>query len=154
MSTDLIVPLTGELVDLQGPTDTLAAHMHEVQRIESDLRAAKAVLRAELVSRMDKELARTFQAGEFFLECDAPGQTEYDANELDRVVARLVKEDKIGFAAAAQALKVVETVKPMKRGIDKLLAAPSLTDEDRAEVLACAHPKPGSRTLRVKRAGD
>ncbi len=154
MSTDLIVPLTGEAISLDAPTDALADAFHRIQKLEVELRMARAELRTELLSRMDKELARTHQAGDFYLECEAPNQTEYDPDLLDAVLDRLMAEDKVGPAAVAQALKPKTELRPMKRGIDKLLASPNLTDEDRAAVVACAHPRTRERRLTVKRADD
>lgn len=151
-TTDLVVPLTGQCVSLDDSTDVLADVHHQIAQFETELRMARATLRRELLERMDKELARKHKAGDFYLECDAPGQVEYDPEQLARVLVRLVTEDKIGREAAQLALKTEEVKKPLKRGIDKLLNAPALTEDDRAAIAGCAAPSRRERRLTVKKA--
>lgn len=154
MTATLVVPLTGQALSLDASTDVLAEGYREMQRWETEMRMVRAQVRDELLARMDKELARKHEVGDLFLECDAPNQIEYDADALSRVIVRLVTEDKISLAAAEQAVKTVEELKVAKRGVDKLIAAPALSDEDRAEIMACARPSSKPRRLTVKKAGD
>lgn len=154
MGTDLVVPLTGEAVSLDDTTDVLAERYRDAQRYETELRMFRAEVRGELLARMDKELLRKTQVGDFFLECEAPDQFEYDPDALSRILVRLVTEDKISRDAAAQAVKTVETLKVMKRGVDKLLSSPTITDEDREEILGCRRPLSRERRLTVKSVED
>lgn len=154
MGTDLVVPLTGEVIDLSGPTDTLAESYRQAQQAETKLRMFRAEVRGELLARMDKELLRKTQVGDFFLECEAPDQFEYDPDALSRILVRLVTEDKISRDAAAQAVKTVETLKVMKRGVDKLLSSPTITEQDKAEILGCRRPLQRERRLTIKSVED
>lgn len=150
-STDLIVPGTGELVSLDAPTDTLADAYDRVADLERQLRDARGALRGELLARMDRELVRKHQAGDFELECEAPDQRDYDPDELAPVLATLVADEKISQRAMDAALERAVSFKPRKRELAKLLASPQLTDADRAAVEACAHPRTRERRLTVRR---
>lgn len=153
-TTDLIVPGTGEVLSLDAPTNELGEAFREMQRWEVEFRVARARVRDELLKRMDHELMRSLELDGLFFECDAPGQVEYDPDALSVVLGGLVGGGKISTEAAKQACRTEEILKVSKRGVDKLLQAPALSDEDRAAIRACARPSSKPRRLQVKRAED
>lgn len=152
MSADLVVPATGELLDLDGPTDVLADAVARIASLETDLRDARSALRGELLRRMDTANVRSFDAGPYKLEAEAPNQSDYDAQDLAPVLAELVVNGKIAQEAMDAALERVVSHKPRKRELDRLLTSPTLSDEDRAAIQACAKPRTRERRLTVKAA--
>jgi len=150
MSTDLVIPIVGEVIDLDGPTDMLAEAYDRISQLERDLREARGEVRRVLLDRMDVENVRKHLAGDWQIECEAPGQFQYDVVALDAVLAGLVTAGKISDRARHAALEPVEVLKPRKREIDKLLKSELLDAEDHAAIRECERPLTRERRLTVK----
>ena len=145
----LLVPLTGEVVNLDAATDTLAACVTQLREIEADLYRARGQVNAELVRRLDHENLRTAEVGEYKITVDAPGALDWNTKELEKVLFDFVDHDNLSAEA-------VDRIMPMKRSVSvrelkKLL--PTLTDEQATRVDACATPSTRSRKVRIDTAG-
>lgn len=150
-TTDLMIPGTGELIPLDGPTDHLAEAFDAISDLERQLRDARGAIRAELLTRLDRENRRSAEVGDWKLEAEAPDQTDYDPDELAPILARLVGEEKISAEAMDKALERKVERLPRKRELSRLLGSALLTDDDRAAILGCAKPRTRERRLTVKR---
>ena len=144
---EVMVPVTGEVIDLASPTDTLAEASQRIRELETELARVRASIGMEIVKRMDHENLRSAEVGDFSLTVDAPGGVDWEAKKLEEALWWLVDHDQISGEA-------MDRVLPMKRSVGlrelkKLL--PSLSDEDRARVEACSAPSKKVRRVRVER---
>lgn len=146
----VVIPLTGQVIDLSTPTDQIADAIDRVKLIEADLRAAKRVLSDEVLRRMDHEGKWTVHAPGWKVVGQSPGGEEFDGDELARRLRKLVKAGRISQGAMTNAVarEIVWTAK--KAGINALR---KLGDDVRAEVDACASPTTKPRSLQVTPEG-
>jgi len=150
--THAVIRATGEVLDLSAPTGELAAVLDHMAAIEAELRTARELVRQELCGRLDRDnQRRTMTDDGWFLEVDAPGQTEWDTGRLAGVLEGLVSAGKLSAEAARAALEPVRVLKPRRRELAKLAGLPQLSDDDREALSRCEHPTGRQRRVTVKR---
>jgi hypothetical protein len=143
----VITPLTGEVVLLDSPTDTLADWLHRIRQAEADIRDAKRTVTLELLDRMDREARWTARIGGFEIKGDGPGAVDYDAERLRTELHLLVQAGEITETAMDEAVEIVQTYKAKARGINALR---KLGGRVAAAIDACAHPSTRDRRVTVK----
>jgi hypothetical protein len=114
-------PLSGELVPLDSPTDTLGRYLADVREFEQGLRSAKRQVSDELLARMDADACYTAHLGDVTVEGDGPGRVEYDAEGLWHALRPFVDAGTITEAALDRAVERVWTFKSKAAGIKALL---------------------------------
>jgi hypothetical protein len=128
-------PDTGEMHYLaDAPTALLARVLGLVQaEIDANLEYlydAKRVLGREAIDRMDKQGNWTMQYPGVRIVAPSPtaGTEEWDAEELDRILAELVEEGVLEREAMLRAVQPQVTLKVDKRGVTQLLKIPAVRD--------------------------
>lgn len=146
----VIIPLTGEAVDLAAATtDDLADAIDRVRDLESQLRAAKRMLADEAIARMDNdELKWTIAGRDWQISAPSPGRVEWDAEAVAAVLARLVVNGDLPREAAERAVVAVPKVKVA--GLNALLKKPEIA----RELEGCAKPSEAPRNVSIKRLGS
>lgn len=120
-SIQLVNPSTGELVELDGPTESLAEFLADMREHESLCREAKKLVTREVVNRMDKGAAWTLHVAGLKLTSTSPQPTEeFDGPGLHEALDVLVREGVISPEALDAAVETVVTYKPRKAGINAL----------------------------------
>ena len=141
----IIMPGTGELVELTAPTNTLAQHLSAFRDLDTESRRAKNLIQEELIRRLDHEGKASFTAGEWKLSATAPGATEYDGDLAYAVLMRAVERGILSETAAEDTCPPVVKRKAQKRELDRI--AKLLPDDLRADLEAAAKPKARRVTL-------
>lgn len=144
---DLIVPATGEVVNLSAPTDILAEAAAQMRELETELARVRAVVNDELTRRLDHENLRSVEIGDWAISVDAPGGVDWDTDALMEELTRLVELDVISEDA-------MERVVPIKRRValrelKKLL--PAIDSDYREDLEACSTPSTRVRRVKVER---
>jgi hypothetical protein len=148
---EVLIPYTGETVDLASSPDKLAAVLYEIRDLESRLREAKGELTEELLKRMDANARWSDRFGEFQVTGKSPEPTtEYDGERLFDALRALHDQGHISLEAAEAALEKETTYKPRKRGINALLKLGGEVAEAIKDCEVEAEPK--RRYLKVERA--
>lgn len=153
MSTDLqprvesvLNPTTGEILDLDSPSDELGRWLLEAREWERRLREAKNAVVEELHRRMDAEASWTIHTPDFDLRGESPDRVEYDPERLRSTLAGLAKAGAISEGAAEAALKEEVTYKPRCQGINALL---KLGGEVAEQVELCRIPVERARRVSI-----
>jgi hypothetical protein len=144
MSRELVVPVVGEVLDLDAPSDRLAEATWRMRELESELARVRKAVAVELVRRMDQENLRSVEVAGYSITVDAPGGLDWDAQGLDQVLAELVDREVITAGARERVVPMKPSV--VQRELKKLLA--TLPEPERELVEGCASPT--RRTRRVK----
>lgn len=126
-SREIVNPATGELVNLDGPTDVLAGQLADIRELEAHLREVKRAFTAEVVARMDKAVERgeskgwTVRVGPWTLKAPSPAPTvEYDVEALRHALDLLAEVDAIGDEAVDSALIPTITYKVNRTALNAL----------------------------------
>lgn len=143
---ELLVPLTGELIKLDSPTDEIARITQQIREMEQELYRARNQLNEELVRRLDHENLRKAEVGAFIISVDAPNAVDWDVRQLEMVLHGFVDHDELSADA-------VDRILPSKRSVSirelkKLIG--TLDDELGAKVEACATPSHKLRRVRIE----
>jgi hypothetical protein len=146
---EVLIPYTGETVDLASSPDKLAAVLYEIRNLESRLREAKGELTEELLGRMDANARWTERFGEYHVTGKSPEPTiEYDGERLFDALRTLHDQGLITYEAAEAAIKTKHEAQ--RRGVNALLKLGGKVAE---EVRACEkEPEPKRRYLKVDKA--
>ncbi len=149
-NTDLVViPTTGEALELNAPDDVLAAYIDQIKDLEAQLREVRNRIGDELIGRMDQQASWTLHAGKFKVTAPSPElKEEWDVDALRSLLELLVEEGVVGEPAAKKAIKTEVTYKPVAAGIKalrKVLPGPALQAVDSCRTLV-----PPRRTVRVE----
>ena len=146
-ASSVVIPLTGEVVDLASAgTDDLADAIDRIRDLESQLRAAKRQLADEAITRMDRHVCWTLAGKDWKLSAPSPGRVEWDAEKVAATLARMVVDGRVPREAAELAVVVEPKVKAA--GLNTLLKRPDLKDE----LEACGHVSDAPRNVKVSRA--
>lgn len=117
-----VMPVTGEVLDLAGPTDELVDWRVRTVEIRRQLEALASDLDMELARRIDFESAgRTARVGDYQIEVQAPTTTEWDVPRLGIALEALVADARISPAVAEKAFRVTVTRAPAAAHLKKLL---------------------------------
>lgn len=142
-------PLTGELVDFNGPTDQLALALDAIKEQKSQLDSFASDLRKEVLQRMDHEATYTYRGGGLKLSGDGPRAPDYDGERLYSELRPLVARDVIGADAMRKAVETDVVYKPLKRGITALAKLPIPEVQAALKAAEVQNDKP--RSVRVSR---
>lgn len=142
---ELIVPLTGELIKLDAPTNDLASMARQIREMEQDLYRARAQINDEMVRRLDHENLRKAEVGEFILTVDAPNAVDWDVKQLEIVLHGFVDHSELSAEA-------VDRILPLKRSVSlrelkKLIG--TLDDDLGAKIEACSSPSRKTRRVKI-----
>lgn len=149
MTSVVVIPGTGEVTALDAPTETLAEVRDRISRIEQNLRTAKDLLDHELCVRADQHNTRKLVTDGYLVEVAAPKTMEWSGNALAPVLERMVEQEVLSAEAARSALEPELTLKPRARELTRLLASPTVSDEDRQALEDCRTASTRKRSVRV-----
>lgn len=146
--SDLLAnPITGEVVEIDGPTHTLAEWLRDVREFESRMRELKGVVTDEITTRLDR--ANTGTLREDGWEIKAPRKdtkTEWDVEQLEYELTTLVTRGVLTEEAAREALTPSRELKPQAVKLKALSEREDIGDR----ISACSHQVPQARTVSVK----
>ena len=147
MSGELVIPGTGEVLDLEGmATDDLAARMDEVRELRARLADADRAMSDELLARMDRRSEWTATVGDWRVEGSSPETLiDYDVDALRDALQALVVAGLIDPEAASAAVRTTVTHRPAKSRINRLVKLGG----DVAERISATRTT-GTRPRRVK----
>lgn len=142
---ELVLPVLGEVLPLDAPTDRLAEATWRMRELETELARVRRIVGQELIQRMDKDNLRKAEVGGYSVSVDAPGGLEWDAAALDRTLEQLVE----GGVISEFARRSIVVMKPSvsQKELKKLLA--TLDSPDKELVEACSSPSRRSRRVKV-----
>lgn len=144
-----LVPVTGEILPLDAPTDVLVDAMFRIRDLEQQLAAARRDLGIEVTARADKENIRSYEVDGFRVTVSKPG-VDWDLEMLDEVLGELVDAGVLSQRAVDGLFKVER--KLQARPLSNLLGG--LSEEDAARVRACSEQSRRVRSVKVEdRAG-
>src|SRR6187431_186869 len=98
MSADLVVllPVTGQELDLTQPNETLALLFDQIRDLEQQAKVCRDAISEELIRRMDRNASWTVRGGGFKVSAPSPApKVEYDVETLNRAFAILAAENVI-----------------------------------------------------------
>lgn len=140
-----IVPVTGELLPLDAPNETLINALYEMRDLESQLQAVRRDVGLELTRRMDADNLRQVDVNGFRVTVAAPGE-DWDMDRLDEVLDELVAAEVLTRAAVDRLFKVERKIQ--KRELTKLLK--NLDSEPADAIRACSERSRRVRSVRVE----
>ena len=143
---ELVLPVLGEVLPLDAPSDQLAEAAWRMRELETELARVRKLVGNELVNRMDRENLRSVEVAGYSITVSAPGAVDWDADQLAEVLGELVKRDVITAGALDRVLPVKRTV--AQRELKKLLE--TLDSPDVELVETCSAPSRRSRTVKVQ----
>jgi hypothetical protein len=139
---------TGEAIDLDGPTESLAKDLLYLRELDTERKSLVRAVSDELLARMDKDAKWTLHFPGLDLTGDTPKRREYNSERVLKVLEELVTAGTINKEAAQKAIerKVSYTVK--KSGVN---AIKKLGGEVAKKLAGCEVPLPdASRRVAVK----
>lgn len=145
--TSIAHPATGELIDLDGGTDYLAAYLSEIRELEGQLRELKRALSEEVLVRMDAEATWTVHAGKYKLTGRSPDpELVYDGEALFNGLHSIARDIGLSPDAINGAVHEERVYKVSKAGVNRLrkLGGQVVKVIDR-----CASEKPAERRVSV-----
>jgi hypothetical protein len=147
-STELVIPVTGELVPLDAESDILAEAAWRMRELETELARVRRQVGEELVRRMDMENLRSVEVAGYVISVDAPGGVDWDAKQLDETLGQLVEGGVITEGARRRVVPLKPSVS--QRELKKLLA--TLDSPDLELVEACSEASRKTRRVKVDNA--
>lgn len=151
MSDDLIVPATGETLDLAtAPPEKLASLYDELGDLTGRIREARSAIAIEVNRRMDLNASWTLHTADWKLSGQSPSRVEYDAERLWLELDVLVEDGTITPDARDHAVKIVTRFSVQAGGVRNLY---KLGDPVAAAIDRCTTPAGGARRLTVTREG-
>lgn len=122
MSEQIIISRTGDVVDLDAPTETLATFLADVREMEATFREAKQAVSAVILARLDQSASWTAHLpGGIKVSAPSPSPTvEYDELALRSALLELVDEGLITAEAVDRAVEPCVTYKARAAGVKAL----------------------------------
>ena len=143
----LIIPQTGQVLDLpKEPTNLLAEAFDQIKEMEAELSSLRRRVGEELTKRLDHEAVRTFDAGGWRIEVDAPVRYAWDGEAVRDTLRRLANDGAISENVIDRACK--QQWKVSLRELDKIKRV--LNETDASKLDACREPSDRARSVRVK----
>jgi hypothetical protein len=106
MSESLVLPQTGEVIDLKAAaTDVLAIAFDGLLDAERDLKSLRSQIGEEITERLDHEGRRSVTLDGWTVETTAPTVKEWDMDRLRSDLAELVGEGVISEEKAKRCVK-------------------------------------------------
>lgn len=143
--TRALVPVTGEVIPYDAPTDVLLDALYRMRDLEQQLQACRRDVGLEVTRRMDADNIRQADIDGFRVTVAAPGE-DWDLDRLDEVLDELVAAKVITRGAVDRLFKTERKVQ--KRELSKLLG--NLDDEPAAAIRACSERSRRVRSVRVE----
>lgn len=111
----VVDPATGEIINLRDAgIDTLAMCLTDVRDVETNLKAVKRLVGAELHRRMDEGRHWTIDGARYRVSSESPDPvTNYDAERLNAILEAWVREGDSGSVRVMRheaLLRAIETV--------------------------------------------
>jgi hypothetical protein len=106
----IVIPGTGEVVQLDGPLEAFVGAWDQLVTLEADLRSAKRTISDEVARRLDHEGRRSVDINGVRFETTAPSERSYDVDELRATLAELVTEGTISEAKAKRCIEYTPKV--------------------------------------------
>lgn len=151
----IVHPLTGDVLELDAPTDQLAAVLEDHREILSVLAEWRSLVERELVRRMDSANTRKEEIGGYVLEVNAPRTESYSVDTTREALAPLVEEGILDEVVLERVItmSVPKPVAPQERvaktEINKLKKHPA--EEVRAAIAEACEEIPNHRTIKIAR---
>lgn len=146
MGTEVVVPGTGEILDLSElPDDEIAFRLHFIAEVSRDISSFRREVAVELAQRADRANTRTLHAGQWKIEVNAPTEKQWDIDRLLGTLDKFVDEGTITQRAADACTRT--KVEPVWGRIKTLLSDPRTAPE----ISLCFEEVPTTRTASVKR---
>lgn len=146
---EIMVPNTGEVLPLDGPSDQLAGAVFHMRELESELARVRKIVSTELTRRLDAENLRKAEAigeaGSWKVEVAAPA-TEWNEDRIAGVLDELVEENVITPGAMDRVLTTVRKLD--KRELNKLVK--TLSPDNEARLKACSSRSTNVRSVKVE----
>lgn len=139
MTELLILPVTGEAIDLSAGPKVLLDAWNQIVGAEQDLKAAKREIADEVTRRLDHEGRRSLTVDGVKFETTAPTEKVWNVKELSETLNELVDEDTISDEKAGRCIKWEP--KPVWNELKTLLSDPRC----QARIEHCYVEKPASR---------
>lgn len=151
----LLVPITGESVDLDASPPILLRAMDELEELRGDLIDVITAIERELIRRADATGKRTVELSPGLkVETNAPTVPEYDVDELRRRLGPLVRAGTVDRATYDALIVQPERPPLPPQRVDGNVAKGLLTSDNEElveAVRAATTRRPvGRRTLKVK----
>lgn len=122
MAEIVVHPSTGEVLELDAPTEQLARWLVEARELDEAMRSEKRRVVVELLNRMDREARYTLRVANLELKGDGPEPpTDYDGEQLREALAEFVAAEVISQEALDRAIEPVTTFKPRANGLKPLI---------------------------------
>lgn len=142
---------TGETIAIHDATlEQLAGCRDWIRDFEDTARAAKRLIDAEVIGRLDANARWTVEAGPYKLSAPSPApETRVDAQELRGRLEELVADGVLSIAAVDAAVEVVTEFKAKAAGVKALVKLGGLVAEVVGE---CSSEVPRDRRVSIRRA--
>lgn len=142
-STDLVLPHSGELVDLTSPRDVGLA-IEQIRALEGQLRDVKTVLTAVLVEESSKRGSRTLRFGDAEYSLSSGSVPEWDIEELEKLLDLGLPADRWN--------DLVSTVVTYKVNASEAKRIAATNESYRAVIERARHDTPKPVYVSVKRS--
>lgn len=151
---ELVLPLTGEVIDLAEATTTdLAEAVDRLAALDVELRAARQAIADELAGRLDSANSRSERVGDWMLETNPPTSEEYLVDVLRDRLTALVDDGTLDPVVLSRVI-VTPAPKPPAARVDKREVNKLKKSTDRrvlAALTAARAIRNNSRTIKVAR---
>ena len=144
MTLEVVVPGTGELVDLKAmPTDEIAGMVNRVSEAQGEIARFKRAASDELASRLDHEGRRSATIGDYHVSVNAPTEKQWDIDKLKQNLTLLVRA---GYISQEKADRCIRNKPEVAWSEVKLL----LSDPRVApEISLCYEEVPAARYVKI-----
>jgi hypothetical protein len=143
--SNVVIPVTGEALALDGPLQTFAAAWDSLLEVEQEIRTAKREISDEIARRLDHEGKRTLHVEGVKFEVNAPEERQWNLAELQLTLAELITEGTISAEKAERCIRWKPEAAWSE--IKTLLSDPRC----RARIEHCFEMAPATRYARVTR---
>jgi hypothetical protein len=149
VSTEVVLPSTGELVDLSSlATDEIAGQLTTFTELVAEIGRFKRAASDELASRLDHEGRRSAFVGDYRIEVSAPTEKVWDMARLQRTLDEFVERGLLSNEKAQRCLRVKDP-EPVWGELKTLLSDPRVAPE----ISLCFEEAPAPRYVRTKHVG-
>ena len=144
MTLEVVVPGTGELVDLKAmPTDEIAGMVNRVSEAQGEIARFKRAASDELASRLDHEGRRSATVGDYHVSVNAPSEKQWDVHKLKTTLAAFVHQGLISEVKAEACIRNKPEVAWAE--VKLLLSDPRLAPE----ISLCYEDVPSTRYVKI-----
>ena len=113
-------PFTGEVIDLDAPTEVLAKELQQLRDLDTERKRLVAVVQREIIRRCDFDAKLTYHFPGFDLTADGKGRREYNGEALKKVLEGLLDDGLISRDAARAAIERTVSFKARRSGTNAL----------------------------------